>query len=56
MSTDLLSYIYAATVAAGGCLGYIRSGNVFWNNNIVSRKTRMYKISHISDLLNVLFK
>lgn len=26
MSTDLIGYLYAATVAAGGVLGYVKAG------------------------------
>lgn len=31
MSTDLIGYLYAATVAAGGIMGYVKAGTYFFS-------------------------
>lgn len=44
MATDLIGYLYAATVAAGGIMGYVKAGKYYrfyisFNNRIsVQRK------------------
>lgn len=37
MSTDLIGYLYAATVAAGGIIGYAKAGTlIFFMHNFQS--------------------
>lgn len=38
MPVDVVSYLYAATVAAGGIIGYVKAGNKSIDEQHYSRK------------------
>lgn len=58
MAVDVVNYIYAAIVAAGGIFGYVKARNYLFNINLISlssflisRKTCFLNLESIPSLI-----